>query len=263
MASSFWNGDFYFNNKYSGLYNVCIVDFNNSEIVKQIGGSHTITTEKEISYNNQSFYKEKEHNSDNIVIQLAKTDRKAWNINEIKNINDWLFEENFCKFQPTDFDNQNNIVYYLKAIDMKKFLTTESEGYLEITFQSYDGYAYIIPSYSMTINANEIKKITNPSNVKKKYLPKIKITSETTSIEEEVVIENTTNGDILTLKGMNNKEVFIIDCAIGSVVNFENNINRFSILQDYNFIGLEKGDNYIQVTGNATIEFICEYPIMI
>ena len=51
----------YFNNKYSGLYNVCIVDFNNSEIVKQIGGSHTITTEKEISYNNQSFYKEKEH----------------------------------------------------------------------------------------------------------------------------------------------------------------------------------------------------------
>lgn len=264
MASNFWEGEFYFDGDFSNNHKVCMIDFNSRESVKQIGGTHVISTEKDNSYNDTPFYKVTERTMDNIILQLCKTDKKPWTTSDIQDITKWLFKENFKQFQPVDSVYRDyNIVYYLKAIDMKKFLNPNMEGFLEITFQSYDGYAYIIPWYSMTVNPNGIGKITSLSNVEKKYLPKIKITSKTISTEEKVVIKNTTNGDILTLKGMNNEEVFIIDCAIGSVVSFENNINRFSILQDYNFIGLEKGDNYIQVTGNAKIEFICEFPIII
>ena len=60
MASSFWSGDFYFDNTHSGVYKVCIIDFNSNDIVKQTGGSYTISTEKDTSYNNQHFYIEKE-----------------------------------------------------------------------------------------------------------------------------------------------------------------------------------------------------------
>lgn len=256
MASSFWSGDFYFDNTHSGVYKVCIIDFNSNDIVKQIGGSYAISTEKDTSYNNQHFYIEKERTSDDIVIQLAKTDRKAWTIAEILDINGWLFKENFCKFQPTDFSNQGyNIVYYLKAIDMKKYLTPDLEGYLEITFQSYDGYAYVIPNKQIILTSNETKTINNMSNVSKKYLPKIKVVGS-----GSITINNRTNGDTLSLNG--NGETIIIDCAIGSVTN-SSNVNRFSLLRDYNFLGLEKGNNTIQVIGNATVEFICEFPIII
>ena len=255
MASSFWSGDFYFDNTHSGVYKVCIIDFNSNDIVKQIGGSYAISTEKDTSYNNQHFYIEKERTSDDIVIQLAKTDRKAWTIAEILDINGWLFKENFCKFQPTDFSNQGyNIVYYLKAIDMKKYLTPDLEGYLEITFQSYDGYAYIIPNKQIILTSNETKTINNMSNVNKKYLPKIKVVGT-----DSITISNRTNGDSLSLNG--NGETIIIDCAIGSVTN-SSNLNRFSLLQNYDFLGLEKGNNTIQIIGNATVEFICEFPII-
>lgn len=255
MASSFWSGDFYFDNTHSGVYKVCIIDFNSNDIVKQIGGSYVISTEKDTSYNNQHFYIEKERTSDDIVIQLVKTDRKAWTIAEILDINGWLFKENFCKFQPTDFSNQGyNIVYYLKAMDMKKYLTPDLEGYLEITFQSYDGYAYIIPNKQIILTSNETKTINNMSNVNKKYLPKIKIVGT-----GSITISNRTNGDSLSLNG--NGETIIIDCAIGSVTN-SSNLNRFSLLKNYDFLGLEKGNNTIQIIGNATVEFICEFPII-
>lgn len=271
MASSFWNGDFYFDGDSSSKYRVCLIDFNNNDIVKQIGGSHAISIDKETSYNGQHFYKETERTSDNIVLQLAKTDRKAWTIAEISDINDWLFKENFCKFQPTDFSNQGyNIVYYLKAIDMKKFLTPSLEGYLEITFQSYDGYAYVIPNFKYSNTTSNQISIYNMSN--KKYLPKIKILNHEDK-DSEIKINNLTNGDILTLKGIQpynekateeekKEATIIIDCAIGSVINL-NNKNCFSILQDYNFISLERENNTIQVIGNATVEFICEFPIII
>ena len=263
MASNFWEGEFYFNGIFSNAHKVCMIDFNSRESVKQIGGTHVISTEKDNSYNDTPFYKVTERTMENIILQLCKTDKKPWTASDIIDITNWLFTENFKKFQPVDSVYQDyNIVYYLKAIDMKKFLNPNMEGYLEITFQSYDGYAYIIPNFKYNNTTSNQITIYNMSN--KKYLPKIKITSETTSIEEEVVIENTTNGDILTLKGMENNEMITIDCAIGSVVN-SNNENRFALLgkDSYNFIGLERENNTIQVTGNATVEFICEFPIII
>ena len=39
MASSFWNGEFYFDNVYSETFNVVIIDFDSSDRLKQIGST--------------------------------------------------------------------------------------------------------------------------------------------------------------------------------------------------------------------------------
>ena len=39
MSSSFWSGEFYFDGTYSNLLNVCIIDFDTNERLKQIGNS--------------------------------------------------------------------------------------------------------------------------------------------------------------------------------------------------------------------------------
>ena len=39
MSSSFWSGEFYFNGIYSESFKVCIIDFDSSELLKQIGTS--------------------------------------------------------------------------------------------------------------------------------------------------------------------------------------------------------------------------------
>lgn len=262
MASSFWNGEFYFDSIHSSKYKVCIIDFNSSDIVKQIGGNFSISTEKDNSYRNNLLYRETECMSENITLQLCKTDKQPWNIADILNINGWLFQENFKKFQPTDFDNQGyNIIYYLKAIDMKKFFNTNMEGYIEVTFQSYDGFAYIVPNINMVINGNETRTVVNQSNINKKYYPKIKITNWGDS-KNEITITNLTTGDELVISGMENNEVITIDCAIGSVVN-TSGVNRFEVLQNFNFIGLAKGNNTITLSPNCSASFICEFPIIL
>lgn len=261
MASSFWSGEFYFDNVLSSTRKVCIVDFNNNDILKQVGGGFAISTDKETSYNNRPFYKETERTMENIVLQLCKTDGKAWTSTDIIDINSWLFRKNFKKFQSVDFSKDYNIVYYLKAIEMKKFLNPAMEGYLEITFQSYDGYAYIIPQNSTTLSNGGTKTIYNMSNVEDIYYPKIRVTNGGNT-GSTIQITNSTNGSRLTISNMNQGESVTIDCAMGSVIS-SSGANRFGILRDYDFIGLNKGNNSISLSGVATIEFICEFPVII
>ena len=73
MASNFWEGEFYFNGSISNAHKVCIVDFNNRESVKQIGGTHVISIEKDNSYNDTPFYKVTERTMENIILQLCMT----------------------------------------------------------------------------------------------------------------------------------------------------------------------------------------------
>ena len=102
MASNFWEGEFYFDGDFSNNHKVCMIDFNSRESVKQIGGTHVISTEKDNSYNDTPFYKVTERTMDNIVLQLCKTDKKPWTTSDILDITNWLFKENFKQFQPVD-----------------------------------------------------------------------------------------------------------------------------------------------------------------
>ncbi|MEG1506152.1 MAG: hypothetical protein RR478_01500 [Bacilli bacterium] len=263
--SSFWNGDFYFDSTHSSKYNVCITDINDNNILKDYGSTTSIEINKEKSFGETLYYTESEKNGSEMVIQLCKIDRNKWNVADLMHVIGWLCRKDFKKFQSTDFINEGyNIIDYVKVTSIKKFLTSSLEGYLEVTFNVFDGYSYIIPNNNFIMNPNESKVLVNFSNIEDTYKPKIKIVNlgdESTIIK----IKNSTfSNKELELSRIKNGEVIIIDCKMG-VVNGVNtpNDNRFSILNNFNFIELVKGNNTIVSSGNAVVEFICEFPIII
>ncbi|MEG2250633.1 MAG: hypothetical protein RSD09_03535 [Bacilli bacterium] len=263
--SSFWNGDFYFDSIHSSKYNVCVTDINDNNILKEYGSTTSIGVNKEMSLGETLYYSESEKSGSEIVLHLCRIDKSKWNIVDLMNVIGWLCRKDFKKFQSTDFINEGyNIVDYVKVISVKKFLTPSLEGYIEVTFGVFDGYSYIIPNNNFIMNPNETKVLVNYSNIEDTYKPKIKIINlgdETTVIK----IKNSTfSNKELELSRMKNSEVITIDCKMGIVNGItELNSNRFSILNNFNFIELVKGNNTIVSSGNALVEFICEFPIII
>ena len=252
MSSSFWSGGFYFNGFYSDAYNVCIIDFDSNEKLKQIGLNTTLEFTEENSLNGTRSYIEGSRSADNIVLQLCRTDGKAWTEGAIIEIYNWLFQKDFKRFQTLDYTSGYNLCYYLKAVNFKKFLNPNSYGYLEIEFMSYEPYCYAIPSSNPSSSGGTIT-INNISNLYDTYKPKLRITGS------NVTVVNNTNSTRVSLRGSSG--TVIVDCAMGTVVDTSGN-NRFSVLNDYNLLELERGNNSISVSGGSVV-FICEFPIII
>ena len=191
-------------------------------------------------------------------IEAMYPDETAWD----RDVADSLkAAEDFKRFQTLDYHSNYNLCCYLKAVSFKKVLNPSFEGYLEIEFKPYTPYWYSIPTSSPTLLDGEIKSIVNYSNLYETYKPKVKITNKGTSSTNIKVI-NESNNTFIEVLGLSDNEVVIIDCKMGTVINSDN-INRFEILQDYNLLELSKGDNKIRLNGNAKVEFICEFPIII
>lgn len=263
MASSFWNGEFYWNGIHSSQYNVCIVDFDNNSILKQSSLNHNVELNEEISINGKKWFSEAGRNADNIVIQLCKTNGTQWQSAELINLNRWFFTEKFCKFVTTDYNDNSalNIVYYLKAVKFTKYVNKNFYGYVEIEFQSYDGLAYVIPNTTYTISNGETKNVYSYSNLYIPYKPKLEVTNYGGS-STTITISNSSTNTSLEIQGLSTNETVIIDCQMGTVLNLSG-VNRFDVLQNYNFIKMQNGDNNIRLSGNAKVQVICEFPIII
>ena len=131
MSSSFWNGEFYYDGTYSNLLNVCIIDFDSNEMLKQIGVNTIIDLTEESTFNgNKSYIENNRDSADNIILQLCRTDGQAWNEGSITNVYSWLFKKDFKKFQTLDYPGNYNLCYYLKAVGFKKVLDPDFYGYL-------------------------------------------------------------------------------------------------------------------------------------
>lgn len=261
--SSFWSGDFYFDGVYSNTLNVCAIDFNSTETLKEHGLNTSYDLEKNSSLNGTNVYNITEGSSENIILQLCRADKKAWDLNSITQVNRWLNKEGFKRFQINDFKgNGYNIVYYLKMVSFKKFLSPNLEGYLEYEFASYDNYAYIIPPSNPTMSSSaKTTDVNNFSTLYTPYKPKIKI--KNLGAKTDVIkIVNGTNSSFLELKGLDKNEEVIVDCKMNSVLNTSTNDNRFEVLNNYDFIQLNMGSNQLTLQqGNAQVEIISEYPI--
>lgn len=258
MSSSFWSGEFYFNGIPCEQFKVCIIDFDSNELLKQVGTSINMELTEEMSFNGNRSYIEGNTTAENIVLQLCRTDGEAWEERNISDVYNWLFQEDFKPFQTADYPN-GNFIYYLKAVNFKKFLNNNFYGYLEVEFMSYSPYCYFIPPISLKLSKGGNGNLHNWSNIYKPYKPKIKIKAYDGNT---IKITNNTNKSFVEVRGLNNNETVIIDCSMGTVIN-SSGVNRFSVLQDYNLLKLNKGDNSISLSGNADIEFICEFPVII
>lgn len=265
MSSSFWSGGFYFDGIHSDDYNVCIVDFNNSDILKEYSVNYTLDLEKEISANNTPFYKKSDRSSNEVVLELARTDGKPWTINGLLSLNNWLFKNEFKPFQSMDLIDDNiKLIYYLKAIGINKKINKDMYGIVSVTFQSYEPYGYIVPSNNTVINGGASGTINNYSNIGENYKPKIKITSTGGT---SVKIKNTSisNDKYLQLDNLKNGDVIIVDNLMGTIQDV-NKTNRFELLNLNNlkFVELLQGINTIQVEGsNIKTEWLCEFPIIL
>lgn len=262
MASSVWSSDFYFNGVHSSRYDVCVVDYNEKNIVKQVLTNTNISLEKENTLGNSYSYKESDISSDNLILQLAKTNKLPWTTSDLIEIGKWFFTENFAKLQVNEFSNSTlNIVYYVKAVNMRKFITPSCEGYIEVELMPFTPYAYVLPVNTFILNNGETKVLNNYSNLYTNYKPKIKVVNLGTP-DSVINIKNTAIDSLgLEIRGLNTNETVIIDCKMGTVMRGD--MNRFDVLQNYNFIELKSGNNNISLSGEAMVEFICEYPIII
>ena len=129
---------------------------------------------------------------------------------------------------------------------------------------SYDPYCYAIPTSNVKLNntsstSSVSETINNLSNLYQNYKPKVVIKSLGTST---IRITNTNNNSYIELDGLGNGETVTVDCLMGTVID-SNKVNRFDLLTGYNLIGLVKGNNNITLSGEADVEFICEFPIII
>lgn len=262
MSNGFWNGDFYFNGIHSSNYKVCIVDVNSSDMFKQHGMDFNIELNKESSYGFNNTYGETNRSSNDITLQIARTDNKEWNLSSLSEIKKWLFQKNFKKFQTNDLsENGFNMVYYLKAVATRNFLTKDFLGYIEIDFTPFDSYVYVVPNNKFLLNNNDTKTLYNYSNLYDNYKPIIKIINNGDKTTE-FTINNTTLQKSLILTGIDVGETIYVDCQMGLVQN-QNGINRFEVLKNYNFIELSQGSNVINFVGNGEVEFVCEFPMIL
>lgn len=259
--SSFWN-DFYFDGISAMSKGVMLVDFNQNDILKEYGLNFNINLSTESVDGNAPIYNEGEKSSDNIIIQLCKRDNKPWALTDLLYLYKWLFTSNFKRFQISDFsDKRYNIAYYLKAVKKTEHFTPNMEGYVEIEFQSYEPYAYIIPATDIRLSNGTSKTVFSYSNLPQPYKPIFKITNHGNK-ESNIKISNLTNGTSFNIMGLEYGEIVYVDCKIGSVTNIDNE-NRFEVLQDYNFISLEMGNNDVYLEGSAIVDVICEFPILL
>ena len=171
-------------------------------------------------------------------------------INETEDIYNWLITDDFASFIS---DDDPETIYYFKVISITKNFTFNGEGYLTVVFKPYSKYCYRRKRYIKTVNGSTFLEIPNPSRLN--YSPIIEITNRGD--------ENTINhiGD-MQIKGLSNGEKIIID-NLSKIVQDSNGNNRFSTC-NRKWIELKANSfDRIILEGNMSVEFICEFPILL
>ena len=260
--SSFW-GDFSFDGIRSTLFNVVMVDYGSTDILKKHGLEIDIVVDKETSGNLRPNYTIRDKSSNRIKIQLARTDNMPWGVTELLNLNGWLFKNGYKRFQVDDLMvNGSNIVYYLKAVNLVKEFNRDMMGVVSVEFESYEPYAYVIPSNNPIITSSAV--VINSSNLDELYKPKMIVTSKG---NDNITIYNDTisTSKGLTIKGVTNGQSVIIDNLMGTMKdgNGNNIFSKIADVNNLNFLAMKTGNNTIRVLGNAQVELICEFPIII
>ena len=72
---------------------------------------------------------------------------------DMEQIMDWLCTENFAPFIS---DDDRDLIYYFKVINIQKVLKFNNKGYLKVTFKPYSKYVYRRREYEIEINENAL-----------------------------------------------------------------------------------------------------------
>ncbi|MGL4801856.1 MAG: hypothetical protein ACRC18_06295 [Cetobacterium sp.] len=180
----------------------------------------------------------------------------AWTPSKIRDIESWLITDYFAPFIS---DDNKDVTYYLKVVNITRNFDAVMRGWLEVEFQPMSHYGYITQNITLK-NAARFKDmksppamtIVNQSDLNRPYYPVVKIRN----LNGEVSISNITTNKTLVVNGQGD---ITIDNAMKTVIDSEGN----NLIGDCNrqWIHFNQGSNKIQVIGDCDITFISKYEV--
>lgn len=207
--------------------------------------SNEIQTEKTIGGYVSYTVEEKETENITLNLMLVNEDgsQREWDIYSYQEVRDWLCTKDFAPFISED---NEDLIYYLKVINIEKKITLSETGYLEVVFKPLS--IYPVQKVVKKCSNGEVI-INNLSNVEEFNFPIFK-TSSNISIKNKTLDESR----VFTLDTDKPTTVDNLMCTVlsDSGENLFSNCNR-------KWIKLKQGKNVLEVVGDVTI--ICNFPV--
>ncbi len=242
--------NFIFNNIPNTDMNVILVTFDDEQLnTIDVSYSREISSEEYSASNPMYIVNESE--PEEITISLMYVDSLdrplQWNDDKIMEIKKWLITDRFVSFIEQDSDYT---LYLMCSRIEKRMVLPSMVGVLECTFKPLTSYKYLEYSTSVSVNGSKSLGINNPTD--EIYKPIIKITNSGST-------SSTIKINSFSITGLGNREVVTVDNLICTVFN-NNGLNRFSTCNRA-WIVLEPGYNVLNISGNCTVEILCQFPM--
>ena len=257
----FYSENFSFNGIDNESMDIALVATENTDIINQLGTVYIENIKVENTRTNNPYYLFESRETETLTLEFAYVDLESqvalpWDEEKIDEVVNWLFTDTFKPFISQDNDE---LVYYLKAIKIYKKFNEKMEGLLEVEFQPYTAYAYRPITYKVICDESIEYKVENISTVLDEYyepIIEIKKTKDIGNVQiENISIEN---DKPLVLENMKVNETIIIDNHNFTVFNTEGE-NKFSSC-NRQWIRFKKGKNTLKIMGSCELLIKCNYP---
>lgn len=258
----FYSPNFSFNDISNDMMDVVLVTTEKTDILNEIGTVYIESVKMQNNKTDNPYYLLDGKSTEPIVLEFAYVDLETntplvWDEDKVDEIVDWLYQDSFRPFISEDNDE---IIYYLKATKIYKKFDSNMKGMLVVEFQPYTAYGYKYFEKKIVCE-NEIEtKIQNTSTTSEEfYEPVIEIKALENGVIE---IQN------LSIEGSESLRVEVIKGKKTIIDNFtytvqdENGVNKF-LTVNRKWLKLRKGKNILKIKGKCEFTIKCNFPKII
>lgn len=267
----FYSENFSFDGIDNEEMDIALVTTTNTDILNQLGTIYIENIKAENTRTDSPYYLFGTKDIEPITLEFAYVDLKTqvplvWDEEVLDEVIDWLVTDDFKPFISQD---NEELIYYLKATKVFKKFNNEMKGMLEIEFQPYTAYAYKNYTYELNCEGSLEYDIKNESTIKDKYYaPVIEITKtidpgdikiENLSIPEDkaLIVEHMAVGEKRIIDNYN----YTIFDSEGKNMFFASNRQWLRLVRKNK--NNKQGINKLKITGNCKITIKCNYPKII